>query len=111
MSVQNAAIQVLKEAGRPLHSDEITKLISETGLWTSNGKTPAATVSARLYADIKKNKDNSPFVKAGRQTFALRDFNREANTDADAKMLTDLASKQIATSVGITFADCAQKVF
>jgi len=29
MSVQSAAIQVLKEAGKPLHTDEITKLMNK----------------------------------------------------------------------------------
>ena len=48
MSVQSAAIQVLKEAGKPLHANEIAKLIIEAGLWKSDGKTPEATVSARL---------------------------------------------------------------
>jgi len=38
MNVQDAAIQILKEAG----------------LWSSDGKTPEATVGARLYSDIKK---------------------------------------------------------
>ena len=73
MSVQSAAIQILKEAGKPLHATEIAKLIIEAGLWKSDGKTPEATVSARLYTDIKSNGDKSSFVKVGPQTFALRD--------------------------------------
>jgi restriction system protein len=73
MSVQSAAIEVLKKAGKPLHAAEIAKLIIEAGLWKSDGKTPEDTVSARLYSDIKSNYDKSPFVKVSPQTFALRD--------------------------------------
>jgi len=62
MSVQSATIQALKEAGKPLHANEIAKLIIEAGLWKSDGKTPEATVSASLYSDIKKNGDKSLFV-------------------------------------------------
>ncbi len=48
MSVKQAAIQVLRESGEPLHSREITKRILQKKLWTTQGKTPAATVEARL---------------------------------------------------------------
>ena len=44
MTVSAAAIQVLKEAGRPLHAKEITERILSRGLWSSSGKTPGATV-------------------------------------------------------------------
>ena len=54
INVQDAAIQILKDAGKPLHAKEIAERIIEAGLWSSDGKTSEATVSARLYADIKK---------------------------------------------------------
>ncbi len=54
MNVQDAAIQVLKKAGKPLHAKEIAERIIESGLWVAKGKTPGATVSARLYSDIIK---------------------------------------------------------
>ena len=73
MNVQDAAIQILKEAGKPLHAKEIAERIIEAGLWSSDGKTPEATVSARLYSDIKKHGDQSTFVKVAPQTFSLRD--------------------------------------
>ncbi len=74
MNVLNAAIQVLKEAGKPLHAKEVSERIIEAGLWQTTGKMPAATVSARLYSDIKKSGDDSVFVKVAPQTFALRDI-------------------------------------
>ena len=49
MNVQGAALQILKDAGKPLHAKEIAEQIIEADLWSSDGKTPAATVSARFY--------------------------------------------------------------
>ena len=39
MNVQDAAIQILKEAGKPLHAKEIAERIIEAGLWVAKGKT------------------------------------------------------------------------
>lgn len=110
MSVQNAAIEVLTTAGKPLRTDEIAQRILESGLWASGGKTPAATVSARLYADIKNNGDTSRFVKVGPQTFALREPGGEGGTNGFAKVPVEATSNHLAVKGGITFADCAQKV-
>lgn len=82
MNVQDAAIQILKDAGKPLHAKEIAERIIEAGLWSSDGKTPEATVSARLYSDIKKHGDQSTFVKVAPQTFFLRDTQIVAVCDA-----------------------------
>ncbi|MBN2642084.1 MAG: restriction endonuclease [Victivallales bacterium] len=82
MNVQDAAIQILKEAGKPLHAKEIAGRIIEAGLWSSDGKTPEATVSARLYSDIKKHGDLSTFVKVAPQMFFLRDVQLVAVCDA-----------------------------
>jgi hypothetical protein len=38
MSAREAAIQVLSEAGEPLHAKEITKRILANRLWSTNGK-------------------------------------------------------------------------
>lgn len=37
MNVQDAAIQILKDAGKPLHAKEIAERIIEAGLWSSGG--------------------------------------------------------------------------
>ncbi len=110
MSVQSATIHVLKEAGKPLHAIEIAKLILEAGLWESDGKTPEATVSARLYSDIKSNGDKSPFVKVGPQTFALRDFTEIESDTASALAPVEKTPKPHLANAGFSFTDCAQKV-
>ena len=110
MSVQGAAIQVLKEAGKPLNATEIAKLIIEAGLWKSDGKTPEATVSARLYSDIKSKGDKSLFVKVGPQTFALRDSTEIEGDTASVLAPVEKPSKPHPTNAGFSFIDCAQKV-
>jgi hypothetical protein len=79
MSVKAAATEVLKKAQSPLHAKAIAEQIIAAGLWTSDGKTPEATVSASLYSDIKKNGDKSTFVKVVPQTF--RELNNDPLTD------------------------------
>ena len=105
MSVQSAAIQVLKEAGKPLHATEITERILKADLWKSDGKTPEATISAQLYTDIKKNGDKSPFIKVGPQTFALRESGL-----GSVQTPGEEAPRPSPASSGFSFTDCAQKV-
>jgi len=110
MNVQSAAIQVLKEAGKPLHANEIARLIIEAGLWKSDGKTPEATVSASLYLDIKKNGDKLVFVKVAPQTFALRDSVAMPSGAWPVTAPVEEAPKSSPTNAGFSFTDCAQKV-
>ena len=82
MNIQDAAAQVLKDAGKPLHAKEITERIIEAGLWITKGKTPEATVSAHLYSEIKERGNQSIFVKVEPRTFFLRDTQIVAVCDA-----------------------------
>jgi restriction system protein len=100
MSMKTAAIEVLKKAGVPLSADEITRRIIADGLWRAGGKTPGATVSAGLYSDIKKNGDQSSFVKTAPQTFALRNFQGGS---------PEMTKTEPASS-GFSFTECARKV-
>jgi restriction system protein len=67
----DAVHAVLEQAAQPLHVNEVTKRLLASGVWSSGGKTPAATVAAKLYTDIKKKGAQSQFVQAGKATFAL----------------------------------------
>jgi restriction system protein len=71
MSVLNCVQQVLAEAQAPLHYKEITRRLLKSGLWQSEGQTPAATVNALLAVDIKKHGNASAFRRAGRGVFML----------------------------------------
>lgn len=74
MSVLDAAEVVLRESGKPLHVKDITKRILSRKLWKTSGKTPEATVGARLYSDIKTNGDSSSFVLHEPKLFGLREW-------------------------------------
>jgi len=110
LNVQDAAVEILKGAGKPLHAKEIAKRIIDGGLWKSEGKTPDATVSARLYSDIKSNGDKSSFVKVGPQTFALRDSTGETNNSGAAPTPAEETPKAPSVNADFSFTDCAQKV-
>ena len=74
MAVKEAVIQVLQTEGKPLHTKVLTELVLSRGLWQSSGKTPAATIEARLATDIKHNGKSSPFVRVAPRTYGLRDL-------------------------------------
>ena len=71
-SFKDIAYQILKEAGKSLHSKEITKIALERGWLKTAGKTPEATMNAQLVVDINIKKENSAFIKTAPSTFALR---------------------------------------
>jgi hypothetical protein len=71
MSFKSIAYQILKEANKPLHSKELTKIAIQRGLLETAGKTPEATMNAQLIVDINTKKDKSLFIKSGPSIFAL----------------------------------------
>jgi len=77
MNSLDAAEKVLTEAAEPLHYQELTCLILEGELWQTEGKTPDATINARLAVDIKKHGSLSRFMRTGPGVFALREWDLE----------------------------------
>ena len=72
-SFKDIAYQILKEAGKSLHSKEITKIALERGWLKTAGKTPEATMNAQLIVDINSKKEKSRFVKTGPSIFSLNE--------------------------------------
>lgn len=68
-SFKDIAYQILKEAGKPLHSKDITKIALERGWLKTAGKTPEATMNASIIVDINSKKDGSRFIKTAPSTF------------------------------------------
>lgn len=112
MNVQSAVIEILKQAGKPLHAKDIAEQIITSGLWKSDGKTPDATVSACLYSNIKNEGNKSPFVQIAPQTFALRENPTIKSTPAKTVGHCEITATQrsVSTITHFSFADCAQKV-
>ena len=111
MSVRAAAVRVLREAGAPLHAQEITKRILDKKFWQTTGKTPAATVSARLYSDIKKNRDKSPFVLVSSQTFGLRELGAKPSSVEPSSSPKPSAEPKVKASAKMySFTEAGEKV-
>lgn len=62
-SFKEAAEQILRESGKPLHYKEIADIAIRKELISSEGKTPWATMNAQISMDIINNGDNSKFIR------------------------------------------------
>src|SRR5579859_2409731 len=74
MTFIEAAAEVLRKAGKPLHYREITELAIAGNMLSHVGKTPEVTMSHRLTAAIKKDDKDVPIVKVKPGVFALREW-------------------------------------
>ena len=72
MSVIEAAYEVLREAGEPLHYREITKRMLKRGLWATQKEKPWATVYAELLIDSGRQGGASRFEQTGRGEYKIR---------------------------------------
>ena len=71
MTALDAAEEVLRRAGTSLPVRRITELMLESGLWTTSGNTPWATVNARISSDIKSKGKQSRFCRVGPGEYGL----------------------------------------
>jgi hypothetical protein len=69
LSGLEAAAQVLRDAGEPLDVQTLIARILERGLWTTGGKTPAATIYSAMIREIKAKGSSSRFQKVDRGRF------------------------------------------
>jgi restriction endonuclease Mrr len=89
MTFTEAAAEVLRMAGKPLHYKEITELAIEKNLLSHVGKSPEVTMGARLAALLKKEDKTNPIVRVKPGVFALAEWaakgkkKRTAAGDAD----------------------------
>lgn len=115
MTLLDAAEAVLAEAGKPLHYQDLASQMLSRGLWTTRGVTPANTVFARIWTDIRDRGDSSRFTKLGKGMFGLRNWNSatvkeplEETSEPNGESLTD-DSSPLATAT-LSFLDAAEKV-
>lgn len=83
-SWREAIIHVLAQAKTPLHYTEITERILAEGLKKTLGATPAATVNAQMAHSIKHQREKSPFARAAKGIFMLREGARSQSRARDA---------------------------
>jgi restriction system protein len=108
----DAAYRVLAEADEPLHSNQIAQRMIAQGLWSTQGKTPGATVDAQIAVDIKANGTHSRFRRVGRSIFTINDNQTEQpHTPApDVASPTAVASSGRSGTAPLSFADAAEQV-
>ena len=71
MQFKDAAFEVLKKEGKPLHYREIASRAIDTGILEPEGKTPGSTMGALLYTDTLKA--DSRFIRGEvKGTFTLK---------------------------------------
>jgi hypothetical protein len=71
MGVLDAAAQVLAETGTPMSTAAMVKTMLDKGIWSTDGKTPAATLHAAVSREVAAKGEASRFRKVGRGMFAL----------------------------------------
>src|SRR6516225_3171571 len=94
MTFIEAAAEVLRQAGKPLHYKEITELAIAGNLLSHVGKTPEVTMSHRLTSAIKKDDKDIPIVKVRPGVFALREWEDKKGKRGAAAAASDVASEE-----------------
>lgn len=90
MTFTEAALEVLRSVGEPLHYKRITELAIERNLLSHVGKTPEVTMSSRLATMVKKDRGSAPIIKVKPGVFAIRaDAKLDSDVFAEAAALDD----------------------
>ncbi len=98
MTFIEAAAEVLRHAGKPLHYKEITELAIQQNLLSHVGKTPEITMSHRLTAAIKKDDKDVPLVKIKPGVFGLREWEGKKGRKGSAAPVVTEASEDEAAA-------------
>jgi hypothetical protein len=91
MTFIEAAAEVLRQAGKPLHYKEITELAIAKNLLSHVGKTPEVTMSHRLTSAIKKEDKDVPIVRVKPGIFGLREWDGKKGKRAGVSAPPDAA--------------------
>src|SRR5205085_2433405 len=75
MTFTEAAVEVLRRAGRPLHFKEIADLAVQDNLLSHVGQDPEVTMGQRLAAMAKREEDRKVVAVTPEGTFALIEWN------------------------------------
>jgi len=71
-SLLDAAILVLREAGKPMGTKEMVEAVLAKKLWSTTGKTPAATLYSSILREIQKKGADARVRKTDRGMFELK---------------------------------------
>jgi len=102
VTVKEAIVRVLREADEPLNYREIARRAREQGDWSTDARTPEATVNAQITTDMKTKGEKSFFRRVSPGVYGLREATGPGSS-------TGANSEEHATST-MTFLDTAEKV-
>jgi ribonuclease E len=85
MTFIEAAIEVLRREGRPLHYEKITELAIKYRILSHVGKNPESTMSTRLSIQARGNRSQSQLVRLKPGIFALHEW--KGNPPGPRKLL------------------------
>jgi len=71
MSALDCAAKLLREAGKPMNCPDLVKKMLAKKMWSTNGKTPAATLYAAMTREISAKGKASRFRKTDPGEFAF----------------------------------------
>ena len=86
----DAAYQILKEAGHPMHGREIVQACLERGLWATDALDPNIAGTTTLYSEIRRHPDKRGFTMLGKGQFGLKEW-----ADAGANPASVIASPTV----------------
>ena len=70
----DAAYQILKEAGHPMHGREIVQACLERGLWATDAVDPNIAGTTTLYSEIRRQPNKRGFTMLGKGQFGLKEW-------------------------------------
>ena len=79
---KQVAIDVLREAGEPLHAKEIAKRVLDSGRARLGGKTPEQTITAMLAVG---SKPGGPFTRVDKGTYSLAEATTVPAAEGDTE--------------------------
>lgn len=95
MTFVDAAYRVLKDNGKPMHYKDITQQALNKGYIETKGKTPEATMTARISHDIKKEGKKSRFVRVERGIYGLSEWDKEPTEPKPEEPVVELDHEEL----------------
>lgn len=109
MTFTEAAAEVLRQVGRPLHYKEITDIAIEKNLLSHVGKSPEVTMGARLAALLKKSTKDNPLVRVKPGVFALREWDEKGTHEGAGTKLSPVPSQPAEAVIETESAEAAEE--
>ena len=101
----DAAEQVLRQQGQPLHYDEITRRAIAQALIATHGQSPARTLNAQINASIQRGQ--SPFERVARGIYGLTAWSHQEQKPHAVAVAAPAPTRQRQYD---SYKDAAQKV-